>query len=183
MTTNVKLGHVGPPPTGDDPRRRVLAIRGGTAIVAVQSRSGNGWRCNVIAQQPCGGPGRITITDAELAAGSPTMDVDPVRDPDGYAMGWLAVVSTTAPGGHTSTLARALVEDSALRTPGSLAIRLTAHDTQRLARAVHAREIGIRTILHTLVTSGLLTVEDGDADWTTYRLRIPTDASTCQVCR
>jgi len=175
--TVLALGHLGPPPVGNDPRRRLLALADAGLIVVVGTRLPGGWDCGVVARRRPDGPRRIVLTDDQIEAAAGQVDADPVGDPDGYAMAWLAHVRTTSPAGRVPAVARLLAEQ--LREPATVLVELDARVAHRLAVASGARLVGLRRIVHRLVLDGLLVADSaGDDGWGRYRLRIPRSSTS-----
>jgi len=172
--TAVQLGHVGPRPrTAGDPRRRLLALADGDAIVLVGTRLPGGWAGHVIARRrPDSRPRRVVLTDSEIDEAVAEVDTDRYRDPDGYAMVWLARVHATLPTGNISPVARVIAEH--IRRPGSLTVDLDHRALSRLAVAARRRLDDLGPILQRLVGHELLSAEAPSGDgWARYRLTIP----------
>ena len=115
----------------------------------------------------------MVLTDAEIDEAVAVVDADRQRDPDGYAMVWLARVHATLPAGNIPPIARVMAED--LRRPGSLLVDLDHRALSQLAVAARRRRDSLHLIFQRLVDHGLLTAETPARDgWARYRLVIPT---------
>jgi len=173
--TTFPLGHVGPRPrVAGDPRRRLLALAGADAIVLVGTRLPGGWACHVIARRrPDKRPRRVVLTDTEIDDAVTEVDADRNRDPDTYAMVWLARVHTSFPANNISPVARVMAEQ--IRRPGSLTIDLDHHAVSRLAVAARRRADRLDRVLQRFVDHELLAAETPPGDgWARYQLTIPT---------
>jgi len=172
--TRVQLGHVGPRPrAAGDPRRRLLALADGDAIVLVGTRLPGGWAGHVIARRrPDSRRRRVVLTDGEVDEAVAEVDGDRYRDPDGYAMVWLARVHATLPAGNISPVARVIAEY--LRRPGGLTVDLDHRAVSRLAVAARRRLDDLGPILQRLVGHELLSAETPSGNSPArYRLTIP----------
>lgn len=176
--TTVLLGHVGARPrTVDDPRRRLLAVSTGDAIVLVGTRLPGAWACHVVARRrPDSRPRRVVLTDAEIDEAVAAVDTDRDRDPDGYAMVWVARVHATLPAENIPPVARMMAEH--LRHPGSLLVDVDHRALSRLAVAARRRD-RLHMIVQRLAEHGLLAAETpAENVRARYRLVIPTGDSS-----
>jgi hypothetical protein len=164
----VQLGRV-IPGWKDDPGRLVYLPRLG-AVLATQCRTATGWRCTVVARrQPRPGPAHIDLSYAEFATAQTTVTVDPVADPDGYAMVWQVRVHQQWTGGRLPLVAQYLAGQ--LRSPHNLDVELDPDAVIRLARLAILFPVGLANILRQLVAAGLLEPTAPR----TYTLTIPVE--------
>jgi hypothetical protein len=164
----VELGRV-IPGWDDDPGRLVYLPRLG-AVLATQCRTDSGWRCAVVARrQPRPGPAHVDLSYAEFATAQTTVTVDPVADPDGYAMVWQVRVRQQWTGGRLPIVAQYLAGQA--RSPHNLVVELDDAAVARLVRLANIFPVGLRNIVGQLVRAGLLEPLGDKA----YTLSIPVE--------
>lgn len=169
------------------PRVRVVGDRAGMlfhhlgmdAVVLVERRCGQRWRGGIIARREGAARGVVAVTDEELDAARTVVRVEPLRDPDGMAMVWRALVLRRWPGGRLTQLAGLLVDE--VRPRGSLTVDLGPGPGVRvcLALAKQERRVQLTAALRRLVEAGFLTVtgEPWLGSWGVYTLSLPDSAT------
>jgi len=119
----------------------------------------------------------VVLTDAEINAAAAVVDADRHRDPDEYAMVWLARVHATLPAGNIPPVARVMAED--LRRAGTLLVDVDHRALSRLAVAARRRRDRLHLIVHRLAEHGLIAAETPSGNvQARYRLVIPTGNSS-----
>jgi hypothetical protein len=176
LPLSFQLGHAESdlrPRRVDDAPGRTFYLPRLEAVLTVEYRSGDGWRCAVIARR-CPRPDarHALLSYTEIVAAPATVVVD-ADDHDAVAMVWVAEVWRRWRGGLVHLGARTLAED--IRIPGTLVAEVDLHALARLAEVTRLRSPGIRRLLDRLATAGLLTSVESHADrgWGSYALRPP----------
>ena len=158
-TTNRPLGRLhGPDAATAGPRHRLLYLESSQMVVLPNTRASGGWECIVVATRARRYAHHLTLTDAEIAAASPTAPADAERDPDGYArLVWTSEAFRRWPGGAMLALSRHIVDE--LRIPASLSIPSHALADQNgiAARLPTTRPVAVGPLLGRLSNACLLT--------------------------
>ena len=153
MTTHRPLGRLcGPDTATAGPRHRLLYLEPSQMVVLPYSRANGGWECIVVASRARRGAHHLTLTDAEIAAASPTVPADAERDPDGYArLVWMSEAFRRWPGGAMLAFTRYIVDE--LRIPASLHVPARAlADRNRIAAMLPTtRPVAVGRLLDRLV--------------------------------
>jgi hypothetical protein len=155
-TTNRPLGRLCGPDTAT-PRHRLLYLAPHQTVVLPYSRTNSGWECVIVATLAHRNAHHLTLTDAQIAAATPTVPADPERDPDGYArLAWTSEAFRRWPGGPMLAFTRHLVDE--LRIPASLHIpaRALADHNTIAANLPTTRPVAVGRLLDRIITAGML---------------------------
>jgi hypothetical protein len=140
-------------------RGRLVYLDEVEAIVVVQTRLAEGWRCGVVARRNRHGPGpRVDVSDDEMAAA--VFRRLPVDARTGL-VAWQAVMlwqAWTYRHWHSPRmrqLCRILAED--LRRPGTVTVNLHAGAVRQVLNQLNMRPPGLAQLLRHLVAAGVLT--------------------------
>jgi hypothetical protein len=159
--------------TVPDARGRLFYLPRLGAVLTAEYRTGDGYRCAVLARchlRPQ--PRHVLLSDTEIAAAPSTVIID-VDDVDAVAMIWLAQVWQRWRAGLVYLGGRTLAED--LRIPGTLVADIDRPALVHLATVTRLRAPGIACLLQRLLTADLLAGPrpNPHGGWGSYTLRLP----------
>jgi hypothetical protein len=180
--TLVQLGYRGPAPRcADDLRNGVYLLPDTGVVVAVESRlSATRWRCGIIAARSGNQHGHLALTTADLTRADISLTVDPVTDPETFALLWQAHIYRRWLAGHLPILGRVLTES--IRPPGTCCLDIDTPAAQQLTCATRLRLPAIRELLKQLVVAQLLATDIEPPDYLgTYTLTLPNPSTAAAV--
>jgi hypothetical protein len=161
----IALGRLHPGRNEDDPRGALFYQHGPDQIVCPQTRTREGWRCEIIAttdrdiQRGPADDRHITIPEYDLVC-LPTVLGTRLLDPDVWALVWAARARQQFGNTPTATVARVLVEQ--LRRPGQLRLVLDPAGIRRVALAAAVRRGGLGRIVLRLAQTNMVRLSTVD---------------------
>jgi hypothetical protein len=157
--SGIILGRLHPGRDEQDPRGAVFFQSSPDQILCPQTRTRDGWRCEIIAttdRQVQRGPAddrHVTVAEHDLAC-LPTVLSARLLDPDGWALIWAVRARQRFGNTATATVARVLVEQ--LRRPDLLRLVLDPAGIRRVALAASVRRGGLGRIVLRLAQADML---------------------------
>lgn len=156
-----------------DGRGRLFYLPRLGAVLTAEYRTGDGYRCAVLARRHLRPqPRHVLLSGTEIAAAPSTVTIDP-NDVDAVAMVWLVQVWQRWRAGLVYLGGRVLAED--LRIPGTLVADIDRNALVHLATVTRLRAPGIGCLLQRLCTADLLAGPQPNPHrrWGSYTLRLP----------
>jgi hypothetical protein len=153
------LGRLHPGRDEDDPRGAMFYHSSPDQIVCPQTRTREGWRCEIIAttdRDVQRGPvddRHVTLPEYDLVC-LPTVLSTRLLDLDGWALVWAARARRHFGDTATATVARVLVEQ--LRRPAQLRLVLDPAGIRRVALAASVRRGGLGRIVLRLAQTDMV---------------------------